>query len=187
MPRTAPCPFYISCAALNDKDLLLPSICCGASHVFTWLKTGNFPTSLPSFLEREAELQLQESFLMDSIVSDYILSLGLTFSIALIVAFRAGQAREINSINLEEKVNDLTISALKEKRVSQLEIMFRVYKDTTPDFYFELPQVQEVAERLFFIDERIPYLNELYMDLVNQGTQSIPFSQALELGLSFVG
>lgn len=88
---------------------------------------------------------------------------------------------------MEEKVNDLTINVLKEKRVSQLEILFRVYKDTTPDFHFELPQVQEVAERLFFKDERIHYLNELYMDLVNQGTQSIPFSQALELVLSFLG
>ena len=124
---------------------------------------------------------------MENLVSDYILSLGFTFTIALIVAFRAGQAREINSINLEERVNDLTISALKEKRVSRLEILFRVYKDTTPDLNFELPQVQEVAERLFFKDERIPSLNELYMDLVNQGTQSIPFSQALELVLSFLG
>lgn len=125
---------------------------------------------------------------MENLVSDYILSLGLTFTIALLVAFRAGQAREINSINLEDRVNDLTISALKEKIVSQLEILFRVYRDTTPDLNFELPQqVEEVAERLFFKDERIPSLNELYVDLVNQGTQSIPFSQALELVLSFLG
>lgn len=49
---------------------------------------------------------------MDILVSDYILSLGFTFSIALIVAFRAGQTRERNSINFESKVNDLTINAL---------------------------------------------------------------------------
>lgn len=117
---------------------------------------------------------------MDILVSDYILSLGLTFTIALIVAFRAGQAREINSINLEEKVNDLTISALKEKRVSQLEILFRVYKDTTRDV--NLPagvNLQEVAEHLFFSNESIQWLNQIYLDLVNQGTQSPHFAQAL--------
>lgn len=50
-----------------------------------------------------------------------------------------------------------------------------------------LPPLQEVAERLFFIEEKIPDLNQLYTDLINHGTESLPFSQALDLVLSLVG
>lgn len=124
---------------------------------------------------------------MDLLISDHILSLGLTFSIALLVAFRAGQARERNSINLEEKVNDLTINVLKEKRVSQLEILWRVYRDTTDNMNLTTEvNLQEVAERLFFGDERIQSLNQIYLDLVNQSTQSPHFAQALDYVLHFV-
>ena len=44
----------------------------------------------------------------------------------------------------------------------------------------------EVAERLFFGDERIQSLNQIYLDLVNQSTQSPHFAQALDYVLHFV-
>ena len=118
---------------------------------------------------------------MDILVSDYLLSLGIAISIALLVAFRAGKAIEINSINFEEKVNDLTMGVLKEKIVSQLEILLRVYRDTTEDVNLP-PEVnlQEVAERLFFSDQSIQWLNQIYLDLVNQGTQSEYFLQVIQ-------
>lgn len=122
---------------------------------------------------------------MDLLVSDHIVSLGLTFSIALLVAFRAGQAREINSFNLADKVNHLTIDVLKEQIVSQLKILWRVYGDTTPDV--NLPteiHLEEVAQRLFFLNQPIQGLNQIYVDLVNQSTQSPYFVQALEFVLS---
>lgn len=125
---------------------------------------------------------------MDFIVSDYVLSLGLSFSIALLVAFRAGKiAGEINSLTLEEKVDGLAISTLQEKIVSQLEILLRVYRDTTESVTLPLGvNLQEVAARCFFHNESIQWLNAIYLDLVNQGTQSPHFAQALELVLSFI-
>lgn len=46
---------------------------------------------------------------------------------------------------------------------------------------------KKVAERLFFIDESIQWLNQIYLDLVNQGTQSPHFAQALDYVLHFGG
>lgn len=125
---------------------------------------------------------------MDFLVSDYLLSLGLSLSIALLVAFRAGKiAGEINSLNLEEKVDGLARSALKEKIVSQLEILLRVYVDTTEYALFPAGvNLQEVAARCFFHNDNIQWLNAIYLDLVNQGTQSPHFAQGLELVLSFI-
>nr|BAO50902.1 putative uncharacterized protein [Hevea brasiliensis] len=125
---------------------------------------------------------------MDLLVSQYVFSLALSFSIALLVAFRAGQARDVNAINFEEKVNDLTIATLKEQIVSKIEILFRVYKDTTGDV--NLPtgvNPQEVAERVFFSVDNIHWLNQIYLELVNQGTQSPHFAQALDYVLHFGG
>ena len=70
--------------------------------------------------------------------------------------------------------------------MSQLEIMFRVYRDTTESVTLPLGvNLQEVAARCFFHNESIQWLNAIYFDLVNQGTQSPHFAQALELVLSF--
>lgn len=79
-------------------------------------------------------------------------SLGLTFSIALLVAFRAGKiAGEIHSLNLEEKVDGLAISVLQEKIVDQLSTELRVYRDTTESVTLPLGvNLQEVATRSFF-------------------------------------
>lgn len=125
---------------------------------------------------------------MDLLVSQYVFSLAFTFSIALLVAFRAGQARDVKAMNFEEKVNDLTIATLKEQIVSKIEIFYRVYKDTTGDV--NLPtgvNPQEVAERVFFSVDNIHWLNQIYLELVNQGTQSPHFAQALDYVLHFGG
>ena len=115
------------------------------------------------------------------LVSDYLFSLGCCLSIALLVAFRAG---EINSLNLEEKVDDLTRGALQEKIVAQLEILLRVYRDTTESVTLPLGvNLQEVAARCFFHNESIQWLNSIYLDLVNQGTGSPHFAQALFIQL----
>lgn len=117
------------------------------------------------------------------LISDYIVSLGLAISIGLVVAFRAGQqAREINALNLEDKVNELTINALKENIVSRLENLLRVYRETTPGLNVELPPLHDVTERLFFVDERVSllHIHNIYCDLIYQGTQSEYFVQALQ-------
>ena len=54
-------------------------------------------------------------------------------------------AGEINSLNLEEKVDGLARAALQEKIVSQLDILLRVYRDTTESLTLPEVNLQEVA------------------------------------------
>lgn len=117
---------------------------------------------------------------MDVLISDYIASLGLSVSIALLVAFRAGRAININSINMEQRVNELALETLREKIVSKVDILLRVYKETTPGFYFELPPIQPIAQQLLFTENSIPYLNSLYTSLIENGTQAEYFLQVLQ-------
>ena len=89
------------------------------------------------------------------------------------------------TLNLEEKVDGLARSALQEQTVSQLEILLRVYRDTTEGVNVPTGvNLQEVSARCFFHNESIQGINAIYLDLVNQGTQSPHFAQALELVLS---
>jgi hypothetical protein len=90
---------------------------------------------------------------------------------------------------MEPKITDLAIDVVKENIVKQLEILLRVYKDTTANV--NLPtgvNLHDVAERLFFREKgSIPSLNSLYLELVNQGTQSPHFAQVLDYVLHFRG
>lgn len=119
---------------------------------------------------------------MDQLVADFVSRMGLALPVAILVAVRAGRMiHQMNSQNMETKVTDLTIDVVKEKIVDQLERILRVYRETTEDV--NLPtgvNLQEVAERLFFSDASIQCLNQIYVDLVNQGTQSPHFAQALD-------
>ena len=125
---------------------------------------------------------------MDHLITDFISRMGLALPVAILVAVRAGQMLHLmDSMNIETKVTDVTMNVIKEKIVEQLSIIFRVYRDTTPDGNVNLPaevNLQELSEHLFFRDESFQCLNEIYLDLVNQGTQSPHFAQALALVLS---
>lgn len=127
---------------------------------------------------------------MDQLVADLISRMGLALPVAILVAVRAGQMiHQMNSINMEPKITDLAIDVVLENIVKQLEILLRVYKDTTANV--NLPtgvNLHDVAERLFFREKRsIPSLNSLYLELVNQGTQSPHFAQVLDYVLHFGG
>lgn len=90
----------------------------------------------------------------------------------------------MNTVNLETKITDFTVEVIKDQIVYELDIIFRVYRDTNPtDRNFHLPpgvNLQEVAEGLFFLDERVGPLHEIHLDLVSRGTQSDHFVQALQ-------
>lgn len=116
---------------------------------------------------------------MDFLISEYIASLGLTLSIALLVAFRAGRAININSINMENKLDQLTIDTLKERIVSKVEMLVQVYKDTTPGLDFERPPIEPIAQQILFTEESIPHLNSLYTSLIENGTQGEYFIQVI--------
>ena len=126
---------------------------------------------------------------MEQLITASILSLGLAVPLALLVALRAGRMiSEFTSLNLEGKVQELSITVLKEQIVYQLKLLFTVYKDTTPDVNFP-PGIDlgQVAEGLFFREETVLSLNEIHLSLLNHGTQSPHFVQALEFVLSSLG
>lgn len=109
---------------------------------------------------------------MDQLVADFVSRMALP--VAILLALRAGRMlHHLNSMNLETEVTDLAVDVLKEKIVNHLSILLRVYRDTTEDV--NLPtgvNLQEVSARLLFVDERVSFLNNMYLDLLSQGTQS---------------
>lgn len=120
---------------------------------------------------------------MDQLVAYFVSRMGLALPVVILVAVRSGQMiHQMKSINMETKVTDVARDVIKEKIVDQLSILLRVYKDTTEDV--NLPtgvNLQEVSARLFFVDERVSLLHNIYCDLVSQGTQSEYFIQVIQL------
>lgn len=81
------------------------------------------------------------------------------------------------------KLNQLTIDTLKERIVSKVEMLVRVYKETTPGLDFELPPIEPIAQQILFTEESIPYLNSLYTSLIENGTQGEYFIQVIQFFL----
>ena len=105
---------------------------------------------------------------METILFEYIVSLGLSLSIAILVAVRAGRMiHHINAINV--------------KIIYQLEILYKVYRDTTEGVHLPAGvNLQEVSTHLFFVDERVSLLNSIYCDLIAKGTGSEYFGQVIQ-------
>jgi len=121
---------------------------------------------------------------LDQLVADFILKMGLALPVAILVAVSAGQMiPTLNSINMETTVTKVAVDVVKEKVVDQLYIVYQVYRDTTPTGDGNLPAAvnfQAVAERVLFSVDNIHRLNNIYIDLVNHGTQSEYFLQVLQ-------
>jgi hypothetical protein len=119
---------------------------------------------------------------MEQILMEYIISLGLSLSIAILVAVRAGRMiHHINAINVETQVTDISKDVLKEQIISKLEILLRVYKDTTEGVHLPAGvNLQEVSTHLFFVDDRVPLLNSIHSDLIAHGTDSAYFVQLIQ-------
>lgn len=119
---------------------------------------------------------------MEKLVADFVLKMGLALPVAIMVAVSAGKMiPTINSINMERKITHLAVDVVKEKIVDQLEILLRVYRDTTVDV--NLPaavNLQEVAERVLFSVDNIHWLNQIYLSIVNHGSQSEYFLQVIK-------
>ena len=119
---------------------------------------------------------------METILFEYIVSLGLSLSIAILVAVRAGRMiHHINAINVETQVTDISKDVLKEQIIYQLEILYKVYRDTTEGVHLPAgANLQEVSTHLFFVDERVSLLNSIYCDLIAKGTGSEYFGQVIQ-------
>lgn len=121
---------------------------------------------------------------IDHLVADFVFKMGLALPVAILVAVSAGRMiPTINSINMETQITKVAVDVVKEKIVDQLAIVYRVYRDTTPTGDGDLPAAvnfHEVAERVIFSVDSIHWLNNIYMDLVDHGTQSEYFLQVLQ-------
>ncbi|KAL9426578.1 hypothetical protein AB3S75_033377 [Citrus x aurantiifolia] len=74
---------------------------------------------------------------MDQLIADFVSMMCLALPVAILVAVRAGRMlHQMNSLDMETKGTGVTIDVLKEKVVNQLEILLRVYRDTTRDVHF---------------------------------------------------
>ena len=121
---------------------------------------------------------------MDQLVADFVFKMGLALPVAILVAVSAGKIiHSITSLNLDSKITKVAVDVLKETIVNKLEIVYQVYRDTTPTGDGHLPAAvnfQEVAERVLFSVDNIHWLNNVYMDMVNHGTRSESFLQVLQ-------
>jgi hypothetical protein len=121
---------------------------------------------------------------MDQLVADFVSRMGLALPVAILVAVSAGRRiHRVNSRNMETEITNLAIDVLKDKIVEKLQIVSKVYKDTTPTGDGNLPTAvnfQEVAERVLFSVDNIHWLNQMYVDLANHGTQSEYFLQVIQ-------
>lgn len=120
---------------------------------------------------------------MEHFVLNYICSMGLVLPLAILVAFRAGRLRGLNTDNMEERLGDLAFDSVKEQICNKLEALFHIYGNMNSAQDFLLPRrltIQQVAAHIHLDVEDLAVLQSIYLDLVNHGVQSPRFIQALE-------
>ena len=118
----------------------------------------------------------------DFAISEYILSMGLSASLALYVAFRAGRRlRGITPENMEEKVSDFTFDSLKELISNKLEELLGSQGRQLP----ARVSIQDVADQLHLDVEDLEILQNIYTSLAEQGIQSQYYMQAVAYVLQF--
>lgn len=125
----------------------------------------------------------------DQIVS-YLLSLGLSLSLAILVAFRAGRLRSLNMENYEERLSDLAFDSLKAEINKKLHECFNLYFLVPNGQNYRFPgglTIHQVAAQIHNDIEDLDILQNIYFDLVNQSLQSAYFLQALEFVLGGIG
>jgi hypothetical protein len=121
---------------------------------------------------------------MDKFLSENIISLGLSLSIAtaLFFSFRAGQA--FGRIYNNESFHEIALGKLKQKTVNQLKMLFSTYRENHEDV--NLPEeihFNDIVERLVLINDgiqdQILGLHQIYLDLICKGTSSSYFVDIL--------
>jgi hypothetical protein len=121
---------------------------------------------------------------MDKFLSENIISLGLSLSIAtaLIFSFRAGQA--FGRIYNNESLHEIALGKLKQKTVNQFKILFSTYQETHEDL--NLPEeihFNDIVERLVLINDgiqdQILGLHQIYLDLCSKTIESPYFLNIL--------
>lgn len=103
---------------------------------------------------------------------------------------KAGQVFERSRIS--EDIHELKLELLKQKIESKLEMLFRIYFETNGNGEFpERLRLKEIVEHAFLLDENIKEqilgLNQIYLDLISNGTGSSYFVHILDTYGHIVG
>jgi hypothetical protein len=129
---------------------------------------------------------------MDGSLYEYLatLGVGLILSIAIFGAFKSGQVFEQSTIL--ERLHKLDLEKLKQKTESKLKVLCKRYSDANENF--ELPEelcFKDIIEHSFIIDEpiqdQILGLNQIYLDLISNGTNSFYFMEIINTYGHIVG
>lgn len=109
----------------------------------------------------------------------------LTFALLLsVAAFKVGQIFERS--NLSQHAHRLDLEKLKQKVEFKLEVLWKDFRQTNENIpLVEGLSFKDVVQDSFIMEadsipERILGLNQIYLDLVTNGTGSIYFAQILE-------
>ncbi|KAG8044213.1 hypothetical protein GUJ93_ZPchr0222g11347 [Zizania palustris] len=114
---------------------------------------------------------------------NFLLATGLSMSLALLVAFRAGRMRGLNPENIDEKLGDLVYDSLKAEIRGELQNCFNQYHNVPAGTNYEFPgrlSLNAVTTYLHGDLDAVDHLKALYQDLLNHGIQSECFLRALE-------
>ena len=122
---------------------------------------------------------------MNTFLQENMISLGLGLilsSLALFCAFKSGQVLE-RKVTLES-IHDVTLNKLKQKTGYKLEMLLNEYKET--DSNINVPKdinIKDMVDCFVNIDQTIPEkilaLNQIYLDLVYNNTNSVYFAEVL--------
>ena len=114
---------------------------------------------------------------MDRFLSEHIttLGVGVILSIAILGAFKAGQAFERSTIS--ERIHEFDLEKLKLKTESKLEMLWKHYCETNANRELpERPRFKDIVENFIIIDEnlkdQILGLETIYLDLVCNDSES---------------
>ena len=123
---------------------------------------------------------------MDFLVLNYLVSLGLTLPLAVLIAFRAGKmwSFQLRESNYQEKLFDLTHKTLKEETTAKLQSLLDQHFKISTESHFQLPgkiAIQSITNHLYLKNPGgISTQMGIYQDLTDLGEKSIYFRQALE-------
>jgi hypothetical protein len=117
---------------------------------------------------------------MEKFLTDNIIGVSIIISVAFFSAFRIG--RIYGTSNLSQNLLELKLEKLKQKTEFLLRNLWKEYYNTSVNL--EVPEevcFKDVVELSIKIDEnvtdKILALNNLYLDLTHNGTQSVYFEE----------
>ena len=117
----------------------------------------------------------------DTMISNYILEMGLSISLAIYIAFRAGRRlRGLTPETFEEKISDFTFDSLRQLIADKLEELLAAQDIRLPGKI----TITQVADHRHSETEDLALLQTTYDSLMEQAAQSPYYIEALSFIMS---